>query len=58
MKKDELITLRFKTKEELDEALSILHRNSKIEILPVSDTGYYVKVSKFSAIKLEQSLNK
>ena len=58
MRKDELVVLRFHTKEDLDKALSFLSNKSKREILPKTNTGYYVKISKSSAIKIEKELNK
>lgn len=58
MRKDESVVLRFKTKEDLDKTLSILSNKSKREILPYNETGYYVKISKSSAIKIEKELNK
>lgn len=54
MKKDELVVLRFKTEEDLNKALSLLNKNAKREILPPLNSGYYVKASKYSALKIER----
>lgn len=58
MKKEEMVVLRFKTEEELKKSLLLLSKNAKREIIPPSSTGFYVKVSKYSALKIERKLNK
>lgn len=58
MAKDETVVLRFKTEEDLNKSLAILSKNAKREILPPLSTGFYVKVSKYSALIIERELNK
>lgn len=58
MKKDESVVLRFNSEDELNKSLSLLHKNTKREILPHTSTGYYVKVSKLSALKIERESSK
>lgn len=58
MAKDETVVLRFKTEEDLNKSLAILSKNAKREILPLLSTGFYVKVSKYSALIIERELNK
>lgn len=53
-----MVVLRFKTEEELKKSLLLLSKNAKREIIPPSSTGFYVKVSKYSALKIERKLNK
>lgn len=57
MKKDESVVLRFKSKEDLNKALLALNKKSKFEIIS-TNTGYYVKMSKYNAIKIDKELNK
>lgn len=58
MAKDETVVLRFKTEDELNKMLALLSKNAKREILPKLSTGYYVKVTKSSALKIERESNK
>lgn len=53
-----MVVLRFNTEDELNKMLALLSKNAKREILPKLSTGYYVKVTKSSALKIERELNK
>ena len=53
-KRDERITLHFKTQDELDIFLTKLPTRAKYEIIPYGGSGKYLKITKYAYLKAKQ----
>ena len=53
-KRDERITLHFKTQDELDIFLKKLPPRAKYEIIPYDGSDKYLKITKYTYLKSEQ----
>lgn len=55
--KDERITLKFNSEDELNEFIQLKPLRAKFEIVPYTGDGIYVKVAKDTYIKVERAKN-
>lgn len=55
--KDERITLKFNSEDELNEFIQLKPLRAEFEIVPYTGDGIYVKVTKDTYIKVERKKN-